>query len=505
MVGAVALLVLGAGAWLINRRVAQPLRALTDRVRDVGAGHPAERVPEKGSAEIISLARAFNAMGDIRRGHEARLVHLATHDEVTGLPNAAFLRDALERALAGGDVSLLCVGISRFQLVTDSIGHDAGNQVLATVADRLTAVAGPDDTVARLGGPRFAVLAPGVTGARVVDFTEGLVALLAEPITGTAGGTEVMLSPAIGVASSGAHSTPEQLLREADTAMAHARTTHVSWARFEASMQAEATTFLATGEALRHATARNELLVHYQPVVDLRNGAVIGAEALVRWQHPTRGLLGPAAFIPVAEATGQITAIGSFVMFRACQEAATWASHGRSLRVSVNVASEQLRGAGFVTEVAAVLARTGLPADRLCLELTESDLISAEGGGVGALSDLRSLGVHLSIDDFGTGYSSLSYLHDLPFDEVKIDRSFISRITHQPRDRRLVEAILGMAEALDLSVVAEGVEETGQLDALIAMGCRTAQGYWFAKPLSPEDFAQLAPRFAIGGLVPAQR
>jgi EAL domain-containing protein (putative c-di-GMP-specific phosphodiesterase class I) len=256
------------------------------------------------------------------------------------------------------------------------------------------------------------------------------------------------------------------------------------WSLSDQSQQVRASAYLATEHALRQALERDQLVVHYQPVLDVATGRVCGAEALVRWQHPTRGLVPPLEFIPIAEETGQIAAIGDFVLQEGCAEAARWAALGHPLTISVNVAVGQLRDPNFVSVVKRALAAAALTPDRLCLEVTESSMMRASGTETRVLEELRRLGIRLSIDDFGTGYSSLSYLHQLPVDELKIDRSFVNRIAPGTADAHLVEAIVGMAHALGLAVVAEGVETADQLELLADLGCERAQGYLFSQPVT---------------------
>jgi EAL domain-containing protein (putative c-di-GMP-specific phosphodiesterase class I) len=236
------------------------------------------------------------------------------------------------------------------------------------------------------------------------------------------------------------------------------------------------------------ALERDELVLHYQPLVEIATGRVTGAEALVRWQHPERGMVPPLEFISAAESTGQIIDIGLLVLSRACEQAVRWAAAGEAIRVSVNVAVEQLRHGDFPDAVSEVLQRTGLPPDLLCLEITESSMMRSGDERATDLTRLRELGVHLAIDDFGTGYSSLSYLHQLPVDEIKIDRSFINRLGVDPRDNHLVEAIIGLANAMDLVIVAEGVETKEHLEFLADRGCQLAQGYLFSPPLPSDAF-----------------
>ena len=501
IVGLVAILLLGAALFLLDRRVAGPLRAVTRAVVAAGRDPGAPRVSPGGTAELVTLATEVNAMLDVRAGHEAQLEHQATHDQLTGLPNTVLLRDRLEHALRrdrrGARVAVLSLGIDRFRTLNDALGPDAADRVLVELGDRLTAALRPGDTLARIGGDQFVVLCEDIDDAKqAACVTKRLRGCLDEPFHPAA--EPVAVSCSVGVSLAAGHEQPPsatQLLREADSAMHQAKTAGTGWSLSDHSQQARATAYLDTERALRAALDRDELRVYYQPLLNVATGRVTGAEALVRWQHPTRGLVPPMEFIPVAEETGQIGAIGAFVLTEACFEAARWAAGGHPLTVSVNVAVGQLRDQGFVASVQAALAAAGLPAARLCLEVTESSMMRASGTETKALEELRRIGVRLAIDDFGTGYSSLSYLHQLPVDELKIDRSFINRIAAGNRDAHLVEAIMGMAHALGLEVVAEGVETAVQLDFLAELGCQQAQGYLFSPPIPAET---MRDRFASG-------
>jgi diguanylate cyclase (GGDEF)-like protein len=486
LLGLLALLVLGAAVWMLNRRVAGPLRRITEAARQAAHDPDGTRVEETGTAELVALARGFNAMLDVRAGHEAQLLHQATHDPLTGLPNKALLGDQLADALAAGadGVAVFCVGLDRLDRVTDGFGHDAGDRLLVDVAARLSEALEPGATLARFGAVEFVVLATDVQGEQAGLIAERLLRCLDRPFPGPE--ADIVVKGAVGFATARASTTsPEQLLREADSAMREARITGREWMRFDGALQQRATRQLKVEHALWRAPRGDELAVHYQPLLEVGSGRIVAVEALVRWQHPERGLLAPEEFIPLAEETGQIAAIGEFVLRRACEDAAAWAAAGCAVRMSVNVAASQLRDPEFPALLARILAETRLSADQLCLEITESSLIREAGSG--ELSRLKALGIDLAMDDFGTGYSSLSYLHHLPVDELKVDRSFINRVGRAGRDRHLVEAIVGMARALGLTVVAEGVETEEQLEFLGQLGCDLAQGYHFSPAVAADE------------------
>ena len=499
-VGVLAAVILVAGAVLLDRRLARPLRTLTRALVQAGQGTDSVRVDPRGTAEVVALSREFNAMMDARAGHEAQLVHQAGHDALTGLPNRMLLGNLIDDALSspGGQVGLLLLGIDRFKLINDGLGHEAADAILKEVAQRLTRLLRPGDTLGRFGGDEFVLLLPSIDQAEADEAAQRMHASLADPFAGP--GAEVVLRASIGVSVMWAGSADaDRLLRQAVAAMRHAKSAGQSTCVYDETLEVRATYQLDVERDLRRALELGELVVHYQPLVGVADGTVMGAEALLRWQHPERGLVPPLEFIPVAEQSGQIVEIGSFVLERACRDAASWAVAGHPLRVSVNVAVAQFQGREFAREVADVLARTGLPSHLLCLEITESSLMRSDQRRTEGLAALRQLGVHLAIDDFGTGYSSLSYLHSLPVDELKIDRSFVGRLGTDSRDRHLVQAIIGMASALSLTVVAEGVETEDQLLYLGERGCDLAQGYLFSMPQPADEFRARLVGASAGG------
>jgi diguanylate cyclase (GGDEF)-like protein/PAS domain S-box-containing protein len=429
-----------------------------------------------------------------RKAFEERLAHRANHDALTGLPNRSLFRDRLGLALArsrrlGTHAAVLFLDIDHFKVVNDSLGHTAGDRLLVLVAERLAVVVRPEDTLARLGGDEFVVLVEGIAeeGAAVA-VGERLQAALAEPFQ--LAGADVYVTASIGIAlARGDEATPESAIRDADAAMYRAKARGRARAEvFDAEMVEQSVLRLETESALRRGIAGDEFRVAYQPIVDLGTREVVGVEALLRWQHPDRGLLMPTDFIALAEDTGLIVPLGEIVLRRACDQARRWGARApRPLAVSVNLSGRQLAAPGLVLMVTEGLAATGLDPSLLCLEITESVLMSDVETAMNAMTALRGLGVRLAVDDFGTGYSALAYLKHFPVDQLKIDRSFILGLGQDPRDAAIVSSVLALADALGLAAVAEGVESAEQERELRSLGCRRAQGFRFARPALPED------------------
>lgn len=421
-----------------------------------------------------------------------RALFRALHDPVTGLANRALLLDRLTQALARsgrrpGFVAVLFLDLDRFKLVNDSLGHAAGDELLGEVARRLEGAVRSTDSVARLGGDEFVVLADTVDGAdEALALAERLRDVLAAPYR-LAGGERVVVTASAGVALGGAGSAvPGELLWDADAAMYKAKElgrdrTHL----FEAGLRAAANDRFRAEVLLRRALDHDGLRLHYQPIVAVGTGAVVGVEALVRLHDPARGLVPPAEFIPVAEESGLIVPLGAWVIAEAARRAAHWRhlpGAGEGFCVSVNLSGRQLAHPGFLEEVADALDGTGADASALCFELTENALVDATGASLRSLEGLKRRGARLAIDDFGTGHSSLTWLRRLPADVLKVDRSFVAGLATDPDDAAIVRAVVGLGHALGLLTVAEGVETPAQLDALAALGCDWAQGYLFARP-----------------------
>ena len=428
-----------------------------------------------------------------RKVLESQLVHQAFHDALTGLANRKLFVDrvthALQRRLRNeAAVSVLFCDLDDFKVVNDTLGHAPGDQVLSVVGRRLAQALRAGDTAARLGGDEFAVLLEdsGVDAAK--DIAERVLTEIRRPID--VDGEEIRIDASIGIATQRAgHLTADELLRDADLAMYLAKGAGKGQIlAFEPQMHDLIHDRIQLKADLQGAAERGELRVQYQPSIVLSSGEVSGLEALVRWQHPQRGLIPPTQFIPLAEETGAIHAIGGWVLARACADVRTWQREdGRGqLCLSVNVSTKQLQRDDIITQVDHALRSSGLDPASLTLEITETAVLDNDDALVDRLNALKALGVRLAVDDFGTGYSSLSYLRRLPVDVVKVDRSFISPLDDAGSGRALVATIIELARALDLQTVAEGVEQTDQVEILRELGCEVAQGFLFARPLDPE-------------------
>jgi len=428
-----------------------------------------------------------------RKTLEDELAHQAFHDSLTGLSNRAVFHDRIEHALARGErhgsrLAVFLLDLDGFKTVNDSLGHDAGDELLIAVARRLEFQGRSSDTVARIGGDEFGILLEDdADELRARALADRALAVFAVPYE--VQGREVFIRASIGIALSVPGDTaPNELIRNADTAMYAAKAAGKGrYEFFRPFMHTRALERFEVQADLERALVHGEFVVHYQPIVDFETGAVKSVEALVRWNHPTRGLLGPIEFIEVAEETGAIVPLGAWVLGEACRQAATWRSNhpgAADLGVSVNLSTRQLLEADLVTQVREVLEASALEPSALTLELTEGSLMQDVDETVTTLGALKELGVRLAIDDFGTGSSSLGYLQRFPIDALKIDKSFVDGIaTNDSEDPALVRAIVQMASTLSLETIAEGIEGTDQLDALRSTGCRSGQGYLFARPL----------------------
>ncbi len=435
-----------------------------------------------------------------RKAAESALEHQAFHDPLTGLANKALFVDRVDHALQRAErdqapVGVLFLDLDDFKTVNDGLGHAIGDQLLALVALRLVCVTRAGDTVARFGGDEFALLLEsGAMPQTAVDMAARIATALQTPFV--VGDTEVSIRASVGAAIGfSTHDTSDDLLRDADLAMYLAK--HNGKGRFEMfrpGMQIEALKRLAIVTDLRHALDNGELEVFYQPIVNVESGGPAGAEALIRWHHPVRGLIFPAEFVDIAESTGLIVRLGDWVLNEACRQAQAWRIAGvvdGEFYISVNLSARQLAEPTLVEDITRALENSGLPAGALVLEITESALMLDFDAGLAHLHALKDLGLRLALDDYGTGYSSLNRLCNLPVDIVKIDKSFIDRLTLNGEGAAVVRSVIDVSNALGLTSIAEGVEQTGQHAALDALGCDCIQGFLFAEPM-PAEAAALA-------------
>jgi len=430
-----------------------------------------------------------------REEAEEKLAFLAHHDPLTHLPNRVLLRDRFDRATAragrdGHSVALLFLDLDNFKRVNDSLGHDVGDQLLVRMVERLQKCIRDSDTISRQGGDEFVILLSDVRDSSTPSrIAQSILDAASEPFE--IGGHTLSTSFSIGISlypSDG--SDFDTLLKHADAALYHAKDNgRETYHFFAATMNVDALARMQLHSNLRKAVKNQEFLLHYQPQIDIATGAIVGAEALVRWQRPDEGLIAPGRFIPLAEESGLIVQIGEWVLNEACRQAKAWMDEGMaSLVVAVNLSAQQFRRGDIVETVARALDRSGLPPANLELELTESILLQETGEVVETLHKLKKLGVHLSIDDFGTGYSSLSYLKRLAVDKLKIDQSFVRDLAHDADDAAIVKAVIQLGQALQLRVIAEGVETPEQLAFLREYGCHEAQGYLITRPLPAAEF-----------------
>jgi diguanylate cyclase (GGDEF)-like protein len=432
---------------------------------------------------------------DITERHRAQeqIAHMARHDALTDLPNRIMLRERLEHELRrvkrGEALAVLCLDLDHFKSVNDTLGHPIGDELLKIVADRLRRCIREPDTIARLGGDEFAII---MTAMMQPTDAVALSKRIRESITKpyNIGGHQIVIDVSIGISVSPADaSESDELLKNADMALYGAKADgRGSYRFFEPEMDARMKARRELEMDLRRALANAEFELYYQPLVSLQSNDITGFEALLRWNHPVRGLISPAEFIPIAEETGLIVPLGEWVLRKACDETASWPEH---FKIAVNLSPAQLKGRNLVPLVINTLAASGLAPTRLQLEITESVLMQNTFATLNTLRQLRDLGVEIALDDFGTGYSSLSYLRSFPFDKIKIDRSFINDLANGAEPLALVRAIAGLAKGLSIISTAEGVETQDQLEKLQAVGCTEMQGYLFSHARPAEEIVRL--------------
>lgn len=440
-----------------------------------------------------------------RKEAQKNLLYNSLHDPLTSLANRTLLIKTLEVAIAKASVSesyqyaVLFLDLDRFKVINDSLGHLFGDQLLQNVAQKLQSYLKPTDLIARIGGDEFVILLEDIAGDE--DVLQVVQKILHQFQTSTViNGQEVFITTSIGLVFGNSHyKKANDLIRDADIALYHAKSEGKATYRvFDARMHTQAVNRLNLETQLRKAFEKDEFVLHYQPIMDIFKKQLVGFEALVRWQHPTRGLILPSEFIPITEETGLILRLDDWVINESCRQLSDWRNRFPEhfpLKISVNLSVQDLRAANLLSSIESSLSKTGLSGDCITLEITESMLIDNIHKTIDLLNQLREKNIHISIDDFGTGYSSLKYLHLLPADYLKIDRSFVSRMAQENRDYQVVNTIINLSNQLGVAVIAEGIETNQQLKWLEKLGCEFGQGYFFSKPLPASEIEQLLFQF----------
>lgn len=514
-----AIAVFAAGSVVTARRITTPLRALTESAALLGSGDFAKAVVIEGRDEISDLARAFEAMRQAMREREAQVRRLAYEDGLTGLPNREQFRVDLRTAITrahkeGGQCTVLMLDLNRFKRVNDELGHRFGDRMLRQVALRLVAdgvvrqasTAGQrrrNDVVARLGGDEFAVLLPGADADTAQAVAQRIQRAFEQPIM--LDDHKIDLGAGIGIACCPVHGQQaDEIMSRAEVAMYAAKAQQVGVMVYAAALDAGSAESLSLLSELRAAVDQNQLRLYLQPRVDLKTGAVIGAEALVRWQHPERGMVQPMKFIPFAEQTGFIRHLTTWMIDRCAQLLRQYAHMDIRLKLSVNLSTRDLLDNDLPVKLQRLVDSQGMDPALLCLEITESAIMSNPEHALQTLARLHQAGFHLSIDDFGTGFSSLAYLKNMPVHELKIDKSFVLNMERDARDAKIVRSTIDLAHNLGLSVVAEGVESAKAWKLLQALGCDEGQGYFIAKPMPEAVFANWVAEWAQPALQAVQ-
>ncbi len=519
---AVLLIIAVALTLLFTRRLVAPMQRLMRAARAVGAGRLDVRVPVRSSDELGLLTHAFNHMtqrlaqsqaqvANYQRTLEDKVVQrtreleiatahafkLAQHDILTGLPNRSLLNQRLKRIIAhaqrdGKHVACLFLDFDHFKRINDTLGHDAGDQLLKAIAQRLEGATRESDTVARLGGDEFVVVLPGLDPAQgsfeVLAVIQRIRESLLAPFRVSDQTPTLTCSIGVAIHPLDAHDSVT-LIKAADTAMYAVKDSgRNAWRFFEAEMNAKVQQRLQLETDMRRALMDDEFFLVYQPQIEMRSGRACGVEALLRWRDPERGVISPSEFIPIAEESGMIQALGARVLRDACRQVAQWHRQDLLLRLSVNLSVQQLQHEDWLATVEDALRATGLPSHYLDLEITESVIITHPERAVATLMKLNQMGVSITIDDFGTGYSSLSYLARLPLQGLKVDQRFVHGLGKNANDEAITQAIIAMAHSLGLRCIAEGVETAAQSEFLKSHGCEEAQGYLFTRPLPEHEF-----------------
>jgi diguanylate cyclase (GGDEF)-like protein len=488
LIGGVTIAVVLLTGVLLQRRLARPLRRVATAIRDNLERDDAVRAPEAGPREVVQVAAVFNDLITERQAREVDLARQARRDSLTGLPNRMALVEHLTEVLESGtDVAVGFLDLDRFKNINDAHGHAVGDRMLVALAARL-ADSFDGAFVSRFGGDEYVMVwSGGIDEEKATRLAQRISHVLRIPVD--IDGQELYLTGSIGIALAVPGETPDDLIRSADTAMYRAKELgRDRCAVFNQSMREWALLRASTEHDLHSAIGSNQLTLHYQPKYSLSDGRAIGAEALLRWEHPTRGFIPPGEFIPVAEESGLIVPIGVWVLEQACKQAVAWRERlgGTPFPIAVNLSAQQLALPDLPDIVARILERTGAASSDIVLEVTESAVLTDVERVSARLRTMRERGLRISVDDFGTGYSSLSYIQQLPIDELKIDRAFVSPLPYDETSTEIVGSVIKLAHAIGLEVVAEGVENASQLVALDALGCDTAQGFFLARPAPAE-------------------
>lgn len=481
------------------RKLSRPITTLIDWVRSLPtAQHPIPTNLLRLKDELSELASSFQSLWQDKEKAQAKLNHLAYYDGLTGLANRGLLLQTLTQAIAYAHQrqhtgALFYLDLDRFKTINDSLGHTIGDTLIQSIAHRLQAWANQSYTAARVGGDEFAIIIPSLPYQQISSIAQQLLALLANPHS--IDGHQLYCTASIGIATFPSEGiTSLDVFRQADTALYRAKTCgRNKYLFYEPEMQAQVETFLDIEKGLHEALQYHQLELYYQPQVNEQH-QLIGVEALIRWHHPEKGLLPPGIFMPVAEETGQILPIGRWIIEQACYQLSQWQKRGvlpeHFRRLAINISPLQFSQASFVEHIVATLQQSGISGHYIELEITEGLLLENIDEAIQKIAQLKSQSLHLAIDDFGTGYSSLRYLKDLAVDVLKIDRSFVTQLHLDPSAQAIVDTILLIAKRLDLQVIAEGVEEKFELEALKTMGCTQFQGYLFDKPLTSQELEQ---------------
>lgn len=492
ILGLIGLLLSSLASFMMSRGIAAPLRTLSGYARSIAGGDYRTPPPLDRKDELADLAHAFGDMSGAIAEREKRILELAYTDPLTGLSNRAHFIEQLATALAstgraGAPLAVVLLDLDRFRYVNDSLGHPIGDQVLREVARRLVAELRQTDMVARLGGDEFAILLPTATPSAARKVVNELLLALEAPMD--IEGQLVDIHGSFGIATSPEHSAdPTTLLRCADVAMYKAKQDNLGYAEYDTRYDENTLERLSLMSELREAVEQNQLVLFYQPKIDLKHSDSFAVEALVRWVHPRRGFVPPDRFIPFAEHTGYIREITQWVLREGVRQCSIWQHAGLDVSISINLSARDLMNAELPVFFAALLKTHDCRPDRICLEITESAVLDDPRHALENLERLEATGCKLSLDDYGTGYSSLSYLKRMPVCELKIDRSFVQNMINSASDTVIVRSTIDLAHNLGLRVVAEGVENEAILSQLCLLGCDQAQGYHFSKPVSAADF-----------------